>query len=66
LRRIIYIPLTAAKSTALPKMVIGNMICEVGETAPGNRGVNNAIGAKGRASAMHIRAFESAPPKPPT
>jgi len=50
----------------LPKIVIGNIICEVGDIALVNRGVNNAKGAKGNASAIHMKAFESAPPNPPT
>lgn len=65
LRSIMYMLLAAANRTALPKMVMGNMTCEVGDIAPAIRGVNNAKGAKGKASAMHMRAFESAPPKPP-
>ena len=65
LRKIMYIPLAAANRTALPKIVIGNMICEVGDTASASRGVNNAKGAKGKARAMHMKALESAPPKPP-
>jgi hypothetical protein len=60
-----YIPLAAANRTAFPKIVIGNMNCEIGDVAPVNMGVNNVVGAKGRAMAMHMRAFESAPPKPP-
>ena len=58
-------PLAAAKRTALPKIVIGNITCEVGDTPPDIKGVNSAKGAKGRDRAMHMRAFESAPPKPP-
>ena len=42
-----YMPLAAANRTALPKIVIGKIICEVGDIAPAIRGVNNAIGAKG-------------------
>ncbi len=58
--------LAAANKTPLPKIVIGNIICEVGDIASASRGVNNANGAKGKARAMHMKAFESAPPNPPT
>jgi len=58
--------LAAANKTELPKMVIGNINWEVGEIASDSRGVNNTKGAKGNARAMHIKAFESAPPNPPT
>ena len=58
-------PLAAANKTALPKIVRGNKTCEVGDTPPAIRGVNNATGAKGKDRAMHMRALESAPPKPP-
>jgi len=56
-------PLAAANRTAFPKIVIGKISSDIGETA--NRGLNSRRGAKGSESAMHIRAFESAPPKPP-
>ena len=46
-------------------MVIGNNICDVGETAFGRIGVKTARGANGNESAMHINALESAPPKLP-
>ena len=58
-------PLKAANRTALPKMVIGKIICDVGDTALGRIGVKTAKGANGSASAMHINALESAPPKLP-
>jgi len=58
--------LAAANKTALPKIVIGNIICEVGDIASTIKGVNNAKGANGKARAMHMKAFESAPPNPPT
>lgn len=58
--------LAAANKTAFPKIVIGNMNCEVGDIAPARIGENKAKGAKGKARAMHMKAFESAPPNPPT
>ena len=60
-----YMQLAAANKTALLKMVNGNMNCEMGDKLPlPKMGVNRA-GAKGRARAMHMRAFESAPPNAP-
>lgn len=47
-------------------MAMGNITWEVGDIASASRGVNKAIGANGKARAMHMRAFESAPPNPPT
>ena len=38
--------LAAANKTPLPKIVIGNIICEVGDIASVNRGVNNANRSK--------------------
>jgi hypothetical protein len=58
--------LAAANKTLLPKIVIGKIICEVGDIASAIRGVNKDKGAKGKARAMHMKAFESAPPNPPT
>jgi len=46
-------------------MVIGKIICDVGDTALGRIGVKTAKGTNGSASAMHINALESAPPKLP-
>lgn len=60
-----YMPLAAANSTALLKMVKGKMNWEMGDMAPVKMGVNRVCGAKGKARAMHMRALESAPPKPP-
>jgi hypothetical protein len=58
--------LAAANKTALPKIVMGKIICDVGDIASANRGVNNVKGANGKARAIHMKAFESAPPNPPT
>jgi len=56
-------PLAAASRTELLKIVKGKIICERGETPI--RGGNSVSVEKGKARAMHIRAFESAPPNPP-
>ena len=60
-----YMQLAAANKTALLNMVNGNMNCEIGDMAPVKIGVNRVCGAKGKATAMHMRAFESAPPNAP-
>ena len=61
-----YMPLAAANKTALLNMVNGNMNCEMGDKLPlPKMGVNAVSGAKGKATAMHMRAFESAPPNAP-
>jgi len=65
LRKIMYTPLKAANRTPLLKMVNGKINCEIGDTVSVKIGVNRVCGAKGKARAMHMRAFESAPPKPP-
>ena len=41
------------------------MTCEIGDKPAEMMGVEKISGAKGNATAMHIRAFESAPPNPP-
>jgi hypothetical protein len=60
-----YKPLAAAKRTALLNMVNGNMNWATGDKLFAKTGVNRVTGAKGKATAMHIRAFESAPPNAP-
>jgi hypothetical protein len=44
---------------------MGNIRFDCGEIAACIGGENNTMGAKGNANAMHISAFESAPPNPP-
>ena len=58
-------PLAAASKTPLVKMVNGKRFWERGETPEAKIGVNSVSVEKGKARAMHIRAFESAPPNPP-
>ena len=60
-----YKPLAAANKTPLLKMVMGNMTWETGDKLFAMMGVNSATGAKGKEKAMHINAFESAPPNAP-
>ncbi len=58
-------PLAAANRTELLKIVRGKMFCERGETPEAKMGGNSFSVEKGSARAMHIRAFESAPPNAP-
>ncbi len=37
----------------------------MGDKPPAKMGVNRVTGANGKAKAMHMRAFESAPPNAP-
>ena len=60
-----YMPLAAANKTALLKMVNGNMNWEIGDKLLAMTGANKVTGANGKAKAMHMRAFESAPPNAP-
>jgi len=60
-----YIPLVAANKTAFPKIVSGKTKIEIGEITSEKYGIMKANGAKGKDSAKHISAFESAPPNIP-
>ena len=60
-----YMPLAAANKTALLNMVNGNMTWDMGDKPSAKMGVNRVTGANGKAKAMHMRAFESAPPNAP-
>jgi len=41
------------------------MYCAIGDRPSVKIGIDRAIGAKGNERARHMKAFESAPPKPP-
>jgi len=58
-------PLAAANKTELLKIVNGKRFCARGETPEAKIGVSNISGKKGNARAMHMSAFESAPPNAP-
>ena len=60
-----YTPLAAANRTALLNMVNGKMNWAIGDKLFAKMGVKRVIGAKGKENAMHIKAFESAPPNAP-
>ncbi len=55
----------AASRTPLLRMVMGKKYWEIGERPPRSKGENRVCGKKGSEKAMHIRAFESAPPNAP-
>jgi len=60
-----YRQLAAANKTPLLNIVSGYISWERGERLLAKMGMNKATGAKGKEKAMHIRAFESAPPNAP-